>query len=91
MPFPLIHATSGFYEITHRLMMIFIKLFYFKMLPKYPNYIFHFNKKLKIVFLNMLKDQNSQREGFMPQKNDLKTSSTNMVLALISHSEGICS
>lgn len=61
------------------------------MWPKYPNYTFHFNTKFKIVFQNTLKDQNSLRDGFMPKENDLKASSTSIVLALTSHSEGICS
>lgn len=39
----------------------------------------------------MLKDQNSLRDGFMPEENDLKTTSTSIVLALTSNSEGICS
>ena len=39
----------------------------------------------------MLKDQNSLRDGFMPKENDLKASSASIVLALTSHSEGICS
>ena len=48
-------------------------------------------KNFKFVFLNMLKDQNSLTDGFMPEENDLKTTSTSIVLALTSNSEGICS
>ena len=44
------------------------------MLPKCPNYAFHFNTKFKIVFLNMLKDQKSLRDDFTPKENDFKTS-----------------
>lgn len=61
------------------------------MLPKYPSSAFHFNKKLEIIFQYMLKDQMSLRDHFMPEKNDLKTSGTNTVLAVTSHSEGVCS
>lgn len=39
----------------------------------------------------MLKDQNSLRDGFMPEKSDLKTSGTKLALVLTSRSEGICS
>lgn len=38
------------------------------MLPKYPNYAFHFNTKFKIVFLNMLKDQKSLRDDYAQGK-----------------------
>lgn len=71
--------------------MIRIKLFYLKVLPKYPNYAFYYNKKLEIGFQNVLKTPNSLRYGFMLEKNDFKTNGTNVQLAPTSLSEGIWS